>query len=320
MSVEEVAAGVYRLEEDDGGRVLCQYVVTGSKRALVVDTGLPESPAGGILPLLAEFEIDADPVVLLTHPDADHCGGTSSLVAARPASEVIANAPDCRLLGDAERTIRERYLPYASSDGIVASEVELDRMRARLGDPYKVTRPLEREEFLDLGDRGCQILLVPGHSPGHAAAWLSETRVLVAGDAVMGQGICNHDGSLRYAPQFFSPAAYRGTVERIRSLGVDLLLCAHEPPRSRRTAADFLTASLEAVDELTRLVDDALGAGAVTLTAICASVHQGYGDLPPGRAADLASSVAGILAERAHAGSVTVDDSIHPRQFRSERP
>ena len=315
VSVEEVAAGLYRLEEDDSGRALCQFVVAGATRALVVDTGLPESPSGGILPLLVELGIEEDPLVLLTHPDADHCGGTSAVLTARPASEVIANAQDCRLLGDPERTIAERYQRYAISDGLVASETVLRLMRARLDGTYQVTRPLDSEELLDLGDRHCRILCVPGHSMGHGAAWLPDTRVLIAGDAVMGRGIRNRDGSLLYAPQFLSPAAYRATIKRIQVLGVDLLLCAHEPPRNGREVDDFLSESLAALDDLTQLVTDALAAGATTLAAICASAHEGYGDLPPDRSADLASSVAGILVERATAGSVAIDDSVSPRQF-----
>lgn len=315
MSVQEPAPNVYRIEEDDGGRALCQFVVAGRARSLVVDTGLPQSPSTGILPLLEQLRIENDPVVLLTHPDADHCGGTSSLLATRPACEVIANAPDSSLLGNPERTIAERYQPFATSDGLVASAPAISRMRLRLGEPYRITRRLDREELVDIGDRDCRILLVPGHSRGHAAAWLPEGRVLIAGDAVMGRGIRNRDGSLLYAPQFFSPTAYRGTIERIQTMGIDLLLCAHEPPLAGRAVAEFLSESLAALDELEWRVPDALTRGATTLAAICASVHDGYGDLPVGRSAELATSVNGILAEQAAVGSVAIDYSVVPRQF-----
>jgi glyoxylase-like metal-dependent hydrolase (beta-lactamase superfamily II) len=315
MSVEEVATNVYRLEDDDGGRALCQFVVAGRTRALVVDTGLPGSPLTGILPLLDELGIGNDPLVLLTHPDADHCGGTGTLVAARPASELIVNAPDAGLFGNPEQTIAERYQPFAVSDGIVATQAALSRMRARLGQPYRITRRLDWEEQADIGGRHCRILLVPGHSRGHGAAWLPDMRILIAGDAVMGRGIRNLDGSLLYAPQFFSPTAYRKTIERIQSLDVDLLLCAHEPPRAGRAVAEFLMESLAALDELKWQVGDALAKGDTNLAGICASVHDGYGDLPTGRSADLATSVAGILVERATAGSVAIDDSVFPRQF-----
>lgn len=314
MMVEEPAANVYRLEEDDGGRALCQFVVAGRTRALVVDTGLPTSPSSGILPLLDELAVDGDPLVLLTHPDADHCGGTGALLAARVTSEVVANIPDSSLLGDPERTIAERYQPFAASDGIVAAETALQRMRARLGEPYRITRRLDREELVDLGERQCRILFVPGHSAGHGAAWLPDQRILIAGDAVMGRGIRNRDGSLRYAPQFMSPSAYRRTIERIQKLGVDLLLCAHEPPRAGGEVDVYLDESLAGLDELVSGVDKALDGGETTLAAICTSVHDGYDELQSD-SAELALSVAGILAERAACGSVTIDDSVFPRRF-----
>ena len=51
--VREVADRVWSCEQPDGPRRIRQVVVAGDARALVVDTGLPGSPAAGILPLLA---------------------------------------------------------------------------------------------------------------------------------------------------------------------------------------------------------------------------------------------------------------------------
>jgi glyoxylase-like metal-dependent hydrolase (beta-lactamase superfamily II) len=293
--------------------------VVGTRGALIVDAGLPESPARTILPLLDGLpEQMAELTLLLTHPDSDHCGGTAELLAARTGLQTTAHIADGALLGDPGRTISERYERFAESDGIVLSDAARARAWARLGPPFEVTRPLPGDEELELGGVRCQLLHVPGHSAGHMAVWLPGLRTLIAADAVMGGGIRNRDGSLLYAPQFLSPATYRRTIDRLEELDVDLLLCAHEPPMRGDAAHEFLAASRSAVDRLEALTREALAQGAATLGEICAAVHVAYGGLPEGGATDLALSVAGILAELAGQGTVAIVDGGRPRSFRLE--
>jgi glyoxylase-like metal-dependent hydrolase (beta-lactamase superfamily II) len=317
--LDELADGLFRLEEPDGERSLCQFVVRGERGLLIVDAGLPGSPQRTILPLLDRLErAPSELTLLLTHPDSDHVGGVAELCAARAGLQTTAHAADCALIGDPERTIGERYERFAASDGIVLSEAARARSRARLGSPYAVARPLSGEVELDLGGAICHLLHTPGHSAGHAAVWLPELRTLIAADAVMGAGIRKRDGSLLYAPQFLSPATYRRTIDRIAELDVDLLLCSHEPPLRGEAVADFLTASRGAVDRIEALTRDALTQGAETLAELCVVVHGAYGGLPGGGAPDLALSVAGVLAELANAGEVGVDEATFPRTFRLE--
>lgn len=315
VAIDEVGPGLFRIEEPDGERILCEFVLRFDRGLLVVDAGLPGSPARTILPLVQGLEGErSELTLLLTHPDADHCGGTAELLGARPGLETIAHAADCDLLGDPERTIRERYEPFAGSDGIMVSDAARARMRSRLGGPFAVSRPLAGEERIGPG----HVLQAPGHSAGHAAVWLPGTRTMVAGDAVMATGIRKRDGSLLYPPQFVSPAQYRSTIDRFGRLDIELLLCAHEPPIRGSAVADFLDESRRAVDRIEALSLDALAQGADTLAGACEAVHAAYGGLPDGGAYDLASSVAGVLMELVGAGAVSVAESARPRKFRLE--
>jgi len=315
MSVREVNAGLYRIEEDDGGRSLCQFLVVGGDLALIVDSGLPETPRRAILPLLEELDGRRRLTVLLTHPDADHCGGTSALLAARPEADVLAHAFDCRLFGHPERTLSERYEAFAASDNMRMEGTALERMRTRLGGQYRVTRQLERDVEVNIGDRHCLVLHLPGHSAGHTALWLPEEKILIAGDSVMGTGIRKRDGTMLYAPQFVSSLMYEQTVNRVQELEPRLLLCAHEPARSGSAVLDFLSESRTAVEELRGLVMDALQAGCTTLAPICAYVHARYREPPEGEAGTLAMSVDAILGEAVLAGRASVDASSVPRRF-----
>jgi glyoxylase-like metal-dependent hydrolase (beta-lactamase superfamily II) len=319
VMVDEIGPGVFRTEELDGERSLCQFVVRGERGVLIVDSGLPGSPGRTILPLLDGLEQrPSELTLLLTHPDSDHCGGTAELRAAYPELQTMAHAADCALLGDPERTIRERYERFAGSDGIVLTAAARARSALRLGAPFEVTRPLTAEVQLDLGATTCHVLHAPGHSAGHAAVWLPELRTMIAGDAVMGSGIRKRDGRLLYAPQFLSPETYRRTIDRFGELDIDLLLCAHEPPMRGAAVDDFLAESRGAVDRLESLTRYAMAQRADTLASVSAAVHGGYGGLPDGGEGDLAWTIAGILTELASRGEVSVDEDARPRKFRLE--
>ena len=294
----EVAPGVLRLDEPDGRRRIAQHVVHGDGAILIVDAGLPGTPARTILPALDRLGLDpARPrILLVTHPDSDHCGGASELHAAVPGLEVVAHAADVDALGDPERTLRARYLAFAA-DGVEPDAAALERLRGRLGGPFPIARPVHDGERIELGGVACELVHLPGHSAGHTGVWIAATRTLIAADAVMGRGIPTTTGELLYAPQFVAPSTYRATIERIAALDPALLLCAHEPPMDRVAARAFLAASRAAVDALEVATEDALDSGARTLPEVCAAVHAAYGPLPHSRPGDLVLTVAGIVAE-----------------------
>ena len=49
----EVAPGIHRIEGDLGERYVCQYLLVGDERTLLVDTGLRDMPEEVIAPYLA---------------------------------------------------------------------------------------------------------------------------------------------------------------------------------------------------------------------------------------------------------------------------
>jgi glyoxylase-like metal-dependent hydrolase (beta-lactamase superfamily II) len=292
----EIAPGVWRLQEPDGPRFICQFVVRGADASLIVDAGLPGSARRTILPALGRAP--GRHVLLITHPDTDHCGGTADLVAAVPGLEVIAHEADADALGDPERTIEVRYRRFAS-DGVEPDAPTLARLRSRLGGAFALDATFTDGHELDLGGRVCRLVHLPGHSPGHTGVWLPDDRVLIAADAAMGWGIRKVDGELLYAPQFSSPSIYRDTIDRIAELRPATMLCTHEPPLEGAEIDAFLEASRAAVAWFETAVEAALCAGARTLPEVCVAVHQRHAGLPDARPSDLAMSVAGILAAMA---------------------
>jgi glyoxylase-like metal-dependent hydrolase (beta-lactamase superfamily II) len=314
---EEILPGVFRLEEIDGTRLLCQFILKSEDYLTIIDAGLPTSPWTTIVPAVEEFGgADASMNLLITHPDADHCGGTAALKAAYPHLVVSAHADDHPPIGDPDRTVEERYLPFADSDRLSLDPAPLARIVGRLGGAFQVDEVLTGEKWLPHGGIRSAVIHIPGHSAGHIGAWLPESRTLIAGDAIMGSGIRNRDGSLLYPPQFIAPSVYKRTIARIQGLQVETLLCAHEPPITGVAVKQFLDDSLEAAELLEAGVRSALGHGAETLDEICLSVQGSYGGLPAERSRDFAASVAGILTEMHSTGGLIIDAGSSPRRFR----
>jgi glyoxylase-like metal-dependent hydrolase (beta-lactamase superfamily II) len=313
--INELADGIWSCEQDDGPRIVRQVVVAGDEAVLVVDTGLPGAPSADLLPLLARLG-RRDVCVLISHPDSDHLGGTAELLAAQPAARVLAGALDLPLVGDPERMIRERYARFAVHDDVPFGTAASERAHSRAGPPFAGARAADPEVRLDLGGRTAELVPTPGHSPGHVAAWIPDAGLLAAGDAVMGNGIPTRDGGLLIPPMYAPPAAYRATIEGVRSLSPRVLASGHEPVLRDDDVGAFLDASRAACERLAALVAAALDDAPRTLLELCGRVHGEYGGLPDERVADLALTVDGHLADLIAAELVVVT-SDNPRRFRS---
>jgi glyoxylase-like metal-dependent hydrolase (beta-lactamase superfamily II) len=312
----EIVPGLIRTEEIDGKRRLCQFLLYSDEQLTIVDAGLPSSPFSTIVPAIEEWSLERPHITLvLTHPDADHCGGTASLRAAYPWLRTLAHEFDVPPLGSPDETIAHRYEAFADSDGLRLNRLARARATARFGAAFEVDERITDETWINQGGPRATVIHIPGHSDGHVGIWLPDTRTLIAGDALMGYGIRNCDGSLLYPPQFFSRARYEATLDRVEAMDVDILLCAHEPPMSGTAVATFIDDSREAVRILDANVVHALKGGQATLADLCQSVSATYPGLSPGQWMDLAPSVSAILRDMQTSGLVAVNGASGIRHF-----
>ena len=294
----EVARGIHRVEGDLGERYVCQYVLVGDERTLLVDTGLRDMPDQVIAPYLAGLGLSLGDLddVLISHADVDHCGGNRTLRAAAPGA--------CLLCGEADRPWIESnaamlagnyrwYEPYGF--GPTAEDVAF--LQHELGGDAPVDMGLQGGETLRLGPSWrVEVLALPGHTPGHLGLWDPRSGAAIIIDAVLADGVYDRAGTRLIPPRYYTAGGYEATIRRLRALDPALLLTAHYPVMERDEARAFLDRSLAFVQAVRDAVRAGVRAGTTELRPLTQAVDAAVGPFPA-FTHELAASVRAHLAE-----------------------
>jgi beta-lactamase superfamily II metal-dependent hydrolase len=115
----EVVPGVHRIEAEVGGRPLYLFLFLGERR-LLLDAGCASTVEEFMVPALAELDLSLEDLDLLvvTHSDLDHQGGTRGLRQAKPTPWVGCGVLDVPLVSDRSALLADRYHAYLEDHGI----------------------------------------------------------------------------------------------------------------------------------------------------------------------------------------------------------
>lgn len=295
----EVASGIHRIEGDLGERYVCQYLLVGSERSLLVDTGLRDMPDTVIAPYLERLGRGLDDVddVLISHADVDHSGGNRALRAHAPRARLLCGEADRPWIESNAEMLADNYRWYEAYGFGAAPEV-IEFIERELGGDAPVDVGLRGGETLRLGPgRRVEVLALGGHTPGHLGVWDSSTGAAIIIDAALGDGIYDRAGARLIPPRYYSAAGYEATIRRLRALDPELLLTAHYPVMERDASRVFLERSLDFVGAVRGAVRAGLRAGTTDLAELTRAVDARVGPFPPGFAHELAAGVRAHLAE-----------------------
>ncbi len=168
--VSEIAPKTYVINEFG---LDAMFLIEGSERALVLDTGSGFCDFAGIIQELTEKPC----LVALTHGHVDHAGGAGQFqqIHLHPADWEMAKniAPEERLsYGEAVRGVMGDPDTFAYGKDTL-----------RVWDAFPVLLPLQDGQAFDLGDRIISVIHTPGHTPGSCCFIDPKTRILFSGDA-----------------------------------------------------------------------------------------------------------------------------------------
>ena len=176
------------------------YVLVRGREAVLVDCGLG-SRVSEIEAVLRAAGTDWDRVrhILITHAHNDHHDGLMVVTARAPGAALYAGAAEMEYLPP---YWSERLRPVTDGDEVF----------------------------------GLQVVDTPGHTPGHIAVFDSDSRVLVAGDALSN----TIDGLQGPMSEFSVDMPTAGeSVRKLAALEPQVILFGHGPPVQQDAAAQL---------------------------------------------------------------------------------
>ncbi|HEY7603225.1 MAG TPA: MBL fold metallo-hydrolase [Gaiellaceae bacterium] len=252
MAIEEVHPRIYRIPSVLGQRRFAQWLVVGDERLLLVDSGVDGTIDQHVTPALRELgRSPADLTdVVITHADVDHYGGNGELRRVAPQARIRSSGEDRPWIEYWSTISRERYGWYRRHR-LDYDDGTWQWLEEAAGHDTPLDGTIADGETIELGGIAVEIVALPGHSPGHLGVVHHDSRTAVVMDAVLERGLYTTSDELISPPPYGSVGAYRGTIERLRSLRPVRLGTSHYAPvEGEDSVTAFLDASASFVDDL----------------------------------------------------------------------
>ena len=240
ITVRKLNEHLYRLSENiSNDAAVHMYLVTGSERAALIDTGLGMS---GDLDRVVRSLTDKPVICLVTHCDPDHAG------AAALFEDIRMSARDQTLMDNGSISPLARFgtAQAVADDKARVSYFRKHMVRTR---SFAYTN-IEDGEVFDLGDRSLTALAFPGHTEGSMCFWNRAENYCIVGDAV-----ANVDSPVLFFQKCRPLEEYRDNLIRfLDKVGDGCLLYAghNEEPLPKAMLSEILSLCGEVLSGLTK--------------------------------------------------------------------
>jgi len=230
---DKVFENIYQIEVPLPGSPLKSvncYVIKDERRDLLIDTGMnrPECRAA-IESGLKELDVDLNRCDLfITHLHSDHMGLVSHL--ATESTTVYFNRTEAKMIQTAKEQggFGSRMMNFARLAGFSDAEVE-DSLSKHPGLKFQAPHStefsiLDEGDILDIGGYRFECIHTPGHSPGHLCLYDADTKLMVAGDHVLGDITPNISAMTREENPL---SDFLRSLDKVYEYDVDLALPGH---------------------------------------------------------------------------------------------
>jgi glyoxylase-like metal-dependent hydrolase (beta-lactamase superfamily II) len=230
FEVYRPAPGVFAIYEPHQSEETIGYLVTGTKRALLFDTGMGISDIKKVTTELTKLPI----IVLNSHTHDDHVGGNWEFqtIYGMDTDFTRANAKGSR--EDAQAEIAPDQIC-----GVLPKDFDAKSYATR---PWKITKYIHDGEKIELGGRAIEVIATPGHTPDAISLFDRANGLLFTGDTYYPAPIW-----------LFRPEtdlnAYAASIRRLAALApqVKLVLGAHNIPVASASVLPRLVSAFDAV-------------------------------------------------------------------------
>jgi glyoxylase-like metal-dependent hydrolase (beta-lactamase superfamily II) len=318
----ELYRGADLIECEVGGRPLYLPVLREGSSALLLDCGTRAHAETDIPRQFGQLRLEDDSLswLIITHPDADHCGGLGEMKCRHPKVQIACGDADRALIESPESLFSFRYDAYRKDHGIFYDPGTADWLKGCSSAPQTVSLTFTGGETFRLGgDRILEIWHLPGHSHGHLGIYDRKHRTLYYGDAIQGAGYRSIAGGWALCPTYLYVEPYLQTIRAIENFGANVIVGCHWPIcRGADEIRAFCAASRNFVLLADRLIHEYLRehpAGA-TLRELCEALGNRLGEWPPPINLELAFAFSGHLDRGVTTGKLQVDGSARPFTYR----
>ena len=226
---EEILPNLFRLKiplPDSPLKYLNSYVIKGTDRNLIIDTGLNrreclEAMQAGLSTIGIDLKASD---IFITHLHADHFGLVTKL--ATDTSHVYFSRPEKELIESWEGF--GTMIAYAGQNGFPENELQaaLDKHPgAKFGSEWiPDMKLLEDGDEIRVGDYEFRCIVTPGHTMGHICLYEPDKKILVAGDHIL----IDITPNIQCWSDIQNPLKhYLASLDKVYNLKVDLTLPGH---------------------------------------------------------------------------------------------
>jgi glyoxylase-like metal-dependent hydrolase (beta-lactamase superfamily II) len=230
FEVYKVAPGVFAIYEPHQSEETISYLITGSKSALLFDTGMGISDLKKVVGGLTSLPI----IVLNSHTHNDHVGDNWQFTTVYAMDTDFTRKNAQGSTQDAQEEIAPDQICGALPQGF-NSKTYTTR-------PWKITKYVHDGAQLDLGGRTIEVLATPGHTPDAISLLDRANGLLFTGDTYYPATIW------LYRPET-DFKAYDASIRRLSALAphIKTVLGAHNIPVAPPSVLARLVTAFEAV-------------------------------------------------------------------------
>lgn len=181
---------------------LC-YLICGTKKSLLIDTGLGYDGLKETVESLTDLPV----VVANTHGHVDHIGGNHLF------REIWLHEADKEIF---KKHLNPKYtLKLLVGDAAKPVEMVMKLITKKLLqiDSSGNYHYFGDDKVFDLGERQIEVIPTPGHTPGSVCFLDRQSRQLFSGDSVCEWGVLLH-----FTGEGCPPAVYENSMERLQGL------------------------------------------------------------------------------------------------------
>lgn len=209
FTIEKISEDTFAISEYKHWEETHSYLLIGSERALLIDTGM------GIADIAKEVEklTDKPVTAIATHVHYDHIGGHQYY-----ADNFYVHGDDLDWITGNFPLSNEQLKGYlAEPPNNLPPEFDLKNYQMFRGTPRKIVKD---GDVIDFGNRKIEIIHTPGHAPGHMCFYEPERQELYTGDLI-------YIGTLFMFYPSTDPVAYQNSIRRLTKLDIRRIFPAH---------------------------------------------------------------------------------------------